>query len=648
MARAGPGKGCSAGAVGAGANTSSSGIHPVVVSSTRRGTEAGFSVTLRYAARRMHAPPQNQSPPFHPHVFGKFYLLQKVATGGMAEIFRAKASGAGGFEKELAVKRILPSLSRDQNFVRMLVNEAKLTVSLTHPTIAQVYELGEIGGVYFISMEYVEGATLHDLLHTSRTAGRPLTIEQCIYLCLEILRGLDFAHRRTDNTGRPLGVIHCDVSPDNAMVTWDGGVKLLDFGIARAAQTALSNYREGTLMGKLNYLAPEQAEGAHFDHRVDIFAVGVMLYELLVGVHPFGRVKTVEELRASRRKEPLPPSRVKPELPRVLDSLLLKALALRPDDRFPNAKEMADALVDLLFPTPTLAIAEHLSATMRELYRERIERQRRIRASDPLTIKVLVNARQQAAVETTRPAAELPAPPPVAPPRREDEGTHIYVSAFDLGVGGPPEPPAAPPPLPSPSPAPATGTPRRPATSSGLYTTSALQLRRRARRALVLGAVGGLALGIAGAVGFRYLRGPAVVVLSEPAGAAVFAGDEKLGVTPLVLGRLWIPPGGRSLRLTLDDHRDRTLPLEPTLSSLLRLEAVLPTALGTVRVESDPPGAKVTLDGEEVGQTPLEVPGVRLDRLHRFDLVLRGHELDSFIVRPDDDGTSFTRKLRRE
>ena len=587
----------------------------------------------------MPKPPPSPTPPFHPHLFGKFYLLQKLATGGMAEIFRAKASGAGGFEKELAVKRILPSLSKDQNFVRMLVNEAKLTVSLSHPTIAQVYELGEIGGVYFISMEYVEGATLHDLLHTSRAAGRPLTIEQSIYLCLEILRGLDFAHRKTDNSGRPLGVVHCDVSPDNAMVTWDGGVKLLDFGIARAAHAALSNYREGTLMGKLNYLAPEQAEGEWFDHRVDIFAVGVILYELLVGVHPFGRVKTVEELRASRRKEPLPPSRVKPELPTVLDALLLRALALKRDERFPNAKEMADALVDLLFPTPTLAIAEHLSATMRELYRERIERQRKIRANDALTIKVLVNSRSP----TGQPeSAALPAPPPVAPARREDEDTHIYVSAFDLGLD---EGMSPPPPNVSPGPA-ATGTPRRPTTSVSIQPTIR-QLRRRSRRMLALGAAGGLAVGIGGALGARYLHGPAVVVTSEPAGAGVFLGEERLGVTPLVLDRLWVPPGGRTLRLALADHRDETRTIEPSLARLVRLEATLPTALGTVRVESEPPGATVRLDGQEVGETPVEIPGVRLDQLHRFDLTRAGFELDSFIVRPDDDGVSFARQLVR-
>ena len=221
------------------------------------------------------------SEPFRPQIFGKFFLLQKLGTGGMAEIFRGKTAGAVGFEKELVIKRILPALSSDRQFVRMLVNEAKLTVALTHPTIAQVYELGEVEGQHFISMELVEGASLHDLIHTAAHANRPLTIEQCIYVCLEVLRGLDYAHKRADGAGNPLGIVHCDVSPDNVMLTWEGGVKLLDFGVARAAQSSLSNYREGTLMGKLSYAAPEQAEGEWFDHRVDLFAVGVMFYELL-------------------------------------------------------------------------------------------------------------------------------------------------------------------------------------------------------------------------------------------------------------------------------------------------------------------------------------------------------------------------------
>ena len=300
------------------------------------------------------------SEPFRPQIFGKFFLLQKLGTGGMAEIFRGKTAGAVGFEKELVIKRILPALSSDRQFVRMLVNEAKLTVALTHPTIAQVYELGEVEGQHFISMELVEGASLHDLIHTAAHANRPLTIEQCIYVCLEVLRGLDYAHKRADGAGNPLGIVHCDVSPDNVMLTWEGGVKLLDFGVARAAQSSLSNYREGTLMGKLSYAAPEQAEGEWFDHRVDLFAVGVMFYELLTGAHPFGRVQTIEALRASRKKPVAPPSQVKPELPTMLDSFVLRALAYRREDRFQSAKEMADELVDFLFPTPSIAVQEHV------------------------------------------------------------------------------------------------------------------------------------------------------------------------------------------------------------------------------------------------------------------------------------------------
>jgi hypothetical protein len=275
---------------------------------------------------------------------------------------------------------------------------------------------------------------------------------------------------------------------------------------------------------------------------------------------------------------------------------------------------------------------------MRELYRERIERQQKLRAGDPLTIKVLVNARQQQAQggEPT-PPPELPVPPP-APPARDAEDTHIYVSAFDLR---PDDPAPIAPPVPS-------GSARRVAPVAGLHPASVREQRQRSRRALAVGAAGGLALGVAGAVGAWYLRGPAVVVLSEPPGAAVLADDERLGVTPLVLDRLWVPPDGRVLKLSLADHRDQELALAPSLAAVVRLEATLPTALGAVRIESEPPGAEVRVDGKEVGVTPLEVPGLRLDQPHRFDLLRHGFEPDSFIVRPDDAGRSFRRMLIEE
>ena len=572
------------------------------------------------------APP---SEPFRPQIFGKFFLLQKLGTGGMAEIYRGKTAGAVGFEKELVVKRILPALSSDRQFVRMLVNEAKLTVALTHPAIAQVYELGEVEGQHFISMELVEGASLHDLMHTAVNAARPLTIEQCIYVCLEVLRGLDYAHKRTDGAGNPLGIVHCDVSPDNVMLTWEGGVKLLDFGVARAAQSSLSNYREGTLMGKLSYAAPEQAEGEWFDHRVDLFAVGVMFYELLTGTHPFGRVQTIEALRTSRKKPVAPPSQVKPELPTLLDAFVLRALAYRREDRFQSAKEMADELVDFLFPTPSIAVQEHLAATMKELYRERIERQQRLRANDPLHMKVLANARSKAEEEAhaaARSEAAGPAPEP-------EQGTRIFVSALE---------PAA-------DPASDASTTGR--VTSPMRTAPRARVHERGggRSWLGLGAAGlvGLLAGAGGTWAFVEASGPTLVVLSEPAGAEVLLGERSLGTTPLVLEAAPVPAEGAEVRLRLADHREEVVKLAGG-SRVVRADVALRSALGTFRIESQPAGATLRVDGKVVGETPFDVTDLQLDRPHRFDLEKRGYELDSFIVTPDAQGPSIARKLERE
>lgn len=574
--------------------------------------------------------------PFRPQIFGKFFLLQKLGTGGMAEIYRGKAAGAVGFEKELVVKRILPSLSSDRQFVRMLVNEAKLTVALTHPAIAQVYELGEVEGQHFISMELVEGASLHDLMHTATHANRPLTIEQCIYLCLEVLRGLDYAHKRTDGAGNPLGIVHCDVSPDNVMLTWEGGVKLLDFGVARAAQSSLSNYREGTLMGKLSYAAPEQAEGEWFDHRVDLFAVGVMFYELLTCTHPFGRVQTIEALRASRKKPVAPPSQVKPELPGMLDAFVLRALAYRREDRFQSAKEMADELVDFLFPTPSIAVQEHLAASMKELYRERIERQQRLRANDPLHMKVLANARSKAA------ATEAKAPAPAEPVARPqdaapEQGTKIFVSALDpssvaVSLDG--------------------GQERTRVTAPMRQATPALRLERARGGGWIRFAaagVAGLVLGAGATWAAIDAAGPTLVVLSEPAGAEVLLGERSLGTTPLVLERAPVPRDGAEISLRLERYRDTRVQVAGG-SRVVRADVRLPSSHGAFRIESEPPGATLRVDGKVVGETPFDVQDLQLDRPHRFDLEKRGWELDSFIVTPDEVGTSIARKLelRRE
>jgi serine/threonine protein kinase len=366
------------------------------------------------------ASPIVASSDFRPHVFGKFFLLQRLAVGGMAEIYRSRVPGAEGFEKELVVKRILPARAQDQGFIKMLVNEAKLTVQLTHNNIAQIYECGIIDGNYFISMELVNGVSMKEMMLAFTRSQTTLSPEQAIFIVLQLLQGLDYAHKRTDSQGQPLEVVHCDVSPDNALVSWEGEVKLLDFGIARAA-TGLSNYKEGMLMGKLGYVAPEQASlETRWDHRVDIFASGIILYELLTQQKPFPKATDVETLIASRKTKVIPPTQIDPRLPKDLDPIIAKALAYDPAKRFSDARRFADALVEVLFPTPHSSVQELLGHQMQGVFSEKIAKQRQARAHDPLIMKVLANAAaQQHASYQPLSGAGAPATTPAPAPRAE-------------------------------------------------------------------------------------------------------------------------------------------------------------------------------------------------------------------------------------
>ena len=282
----------------------------------------------------------SSSSEFKPHLFGKFYLLQRLAIGGMAEIYRSRVKGVGDFEKELVVKRILRARAQDANFAKMLVNEAKLTVQLTHSNIAQIYECGISDGDYYISMELVNGVSMKEMMYAFARAGANLSPEQAIFLVLQLMQGLSYAHRKLDASGNPLKVVHCDVSPDNCLVSWEGEVKLLDFGIARAAaESQLSNYKEGMLMGKLGYVAPEQASlEKRWDHRVDIFAAGIILYELLTKQKPFPKATDVESLIESRRAKVVPPTAIDPRLPKDVDAIVAKALAYDPEDRYADGR----------------------------------------------------------------------------------------------------------------------------------------------------------------------------------------------------------------------------------------------------------------------------------------------------------------------
>lgn len=284
-----------------------------------------------------------------PRPFGPYVLVRKLATGGMAEVYVARARGIGGFEKLVALKVIHPQFGEDEHFVRMLVDEAKLSVLLTHANIAQTFDLGCVEGRYFIVMELVEGADASRLVKKSFVRGQQLPIEAAVHITECVANGLDYAHKKTAADGTRLDVIHRDVSPQNVLVSLSGEVKIADFGIAKAALRT-SETEVGVIKGKYYYMSPEQAWADPMDHRSDIFSTGVVLYELLTGRMLYHLEDNLPALLDRvRRAQIEPPSKHRPEIPKALDDVVLKALARQPSDRYETSADFAAALERVLF-----------------------------------------------------------------------------------------------------------------------------------------------------------------------------------------------------------------------------------------------------------------------------------------------------------
>jgi len=278
---------------------------------------------------------------------GRYELLQPLGVGGMAQVFKARALGPGGFRRDVVVKRILPEYGRDAEFIRMFVDEAKILGLLHHPNVVQVYEFGEDDGVLFLALEYVEGPSLSRVLRTLRGANKRMPPAIVAFVAREICRALECVHELADEQNRPLGAIHRDVTPSNVILTPAGEVKLLDFGVA-TFKDALQATKTGTVKGKPAYLAPEQLEGKPIDGRVDLFALGIVMHEMLTLQHLFagdsdlGTVKQIMEMDIPK------PSAHRNDVPEALDQTVMRALERDRDKRFGSAKEMAAALDDFV------------------------------------------------------------------------------------------------------------------------------------------------------------------------------------------------------------------------------------------------------------------------------------------------------------
>jgi len=277
-------------------------------------------------------------------VFGKYILLEKIATGGMAEIYLAKAPGAENVTKFLAIKRILPQYSTNNEFIEMFKEEAKIAIHLSHSNVVSINEFGEQGGLFYLAMQYVDGKNLRQALNRFKKEKQYFTLAQVVHIIKEAAKGLDHAHRCVDgSTGSPLNITHRDISPQNIMLSYEGEVRIIDFGIAKA-ESKIETTKAGTLKGKFGYMSPEQAEGYEVDFRTDIFSLGIVLWELLAQDRLFVSSNEINTLKKIRECHIPSLRKLDPNIPQELERITNKALARDRTLRYQTAKEIAQEL----------------------------------------------------------------------------------------------------------------------------------------------------------------------------------------------------------------------------------------------------------------------------------------------------------------
>ncbi|MDC0671170.1 serine/threonine-protein kinase [Nannocystis radixulma] len=304
--------------------------------------------------------------------FGPYKLMERISVGGMAEVYKAVEQGVEGFERIVAVKRILPHIAEDDEFITMFKDEAKIAGQLQHGNIAQIYNLGQQGDSFYIALEYVAGKDLRNIFTRCQQQGKPMPLAQACFVVMKICEGLDYAHNKRDKHGRHLNIVHRDVSPPNILVSYEGEVKLIDFGVAKAAGR-VSRTQAGILKGKFGYMSPEQVRGMPLDRRSDVFSLGVVLHEVLVGNRLFQGETDFATLEMVRTVDVPAPSSKNPEIPKDLENIIMKALSGEPETRYQTAMELHDDLQAFMFAHGMFYSRKDLATWMRKQYAREIE-----------------------------------------------------------------------------------------------------------------------------------------------------------------------------------------------------------------------------------------------------------------------------------
>lgn len=558
----------------------------------------------------------------YPSPFGKYLLLERINIGGMAEVFKAKTYGIQGFERFLAIKRILPNMAEDDEFINMFVDEARIAVQLSHANVVQIYELGKFENEYYIAMEYVSGRDMRQVLDKLRKEEITVPVPAAAFIISKICEGLDYAHRRTDPSGRPLNLIHRDVSPQNILVGYEGAVKITDFGIAKAEDRA-SKTQAGVLKGKFAYMSPEQVRGLPIDRRSDIFAVGILLYEMLTGERLFVGESDFTTLEKVRNAEVPPPRTHNPDIPEALEAIVLKTLARDRDERYQWASELHEELQQFLIVQNSIYNAKRLTEYLGSLYTREIERERsRMEEFAAITAPAGLSAESSVRDEPrVAPAAPQSSTPWVG---GEDADKTMIFAGFDF-----PEPDkgaekshtgvqAA-----QASPVLAASESAEVFSDTSNVPTGVLQTPSRpAQKKGPLVIIGASILLCASVLAFVFSGGNGVgairVVSSPVTDVEVWLDGENIGQgSPLVYEGL--TPGKHKIRVKAKGYSDKAYLFEAPAGGLAEIEIVLdplpdlaPVVLGTLQIVSEPAGATVRVNNEVKGETPITVD--KLDR----------------------------------
>ena len=356
-----------------------------------------------------------------PIPFGKYLLLDRVNVGGMAEVWRGKTFGADGTDRIVAIKRILPNIAEDEEFITMFIDEAKISVQLTHDNICQLHDLGNIGGSFFIAMEYIPGKDLRAIFDKCKKSNELPPVPLVCHAVARMSAGLDHAHRKKDLNGNDLNIVHRDISPQNCLVSYDGFVKVIDFGIAKAANKA-SRTQAGILKGKFGYMAPEQILGGDIDRRADVFAIGVVLWEMLTTQRLFVGDSDFAVLEKVRKADVPAPSKHNPRVPPELDRITLKALARDINTRYQYADELERDLDAFLAGTGSVFGTKEMAAFMKATFAEEVERERvrtveyaAIKAPDPAAGRTPAGRAPTGSMPAVRPGRPSNPAPPARP-----------------------------------------------------------------------------------------------------------------------------------------------------------------------------------------------------------------------------------------